>query len=131
MSFLTCFWLLPQNEHFSRSPPSPMRATQKLLYMGPPGRPGAGLRRACPARPSCAPALTLPPRGRENLRQQPSNPVRGTPGKRYFRQLGRQYLGRKASTLERGQNLVDDAVLLGLIRGQELVPLDVLADGLF
>src|SRR5690348_5242912 len=26
MSFLTCFWLLPQNEHFSRSPPSPMRA---------------------------------------------------------------------------------------------------------
>src|SRR3712207_26415 len=27
MSFLTCFWLFPQNEHFSRSPPSPMRAT--------------------------------------------------------------------------------------------------------
>src|SRR5258705_11514658 len=27
MSFLTCFWLLPQNEHLSRSPPSPMRAT--------------------------------------------------------------------------------------------------------
>src|ERR1700736_6591879 len=39
MSFLTCFWLLPQNEHFSRSPPSPMRATQILLYMGPPRRP--------------------------------------------------------------------------------------------
>src|SRR5437764_13160052 len=31
MSFLTCFWLLPQNEHFSRSPPSPMRATRSLL----------------------------------------------------------------------------------------------------
>src|SRR3712207_2984338 len=27
MSFLTCFWLLPQNEHFSRSPLSPIRAT--------------------------------------------------------------------------------------------------------
>src|SRR5919107_3961732 len=27
MSFFTCFWLLPQKEHFSRSPPSPMRAT--------------------------------------------------------------------------------------------------------
>ncbi len=27
MSFLTCFWLLPQNERLSRSPPSPMRAT--------------------------------------------------------------------------------------------------------
>ena len=26
----------PQNEHFSRSPPSPMRATQILLYMVPP-----------------------------------------------------------------------------------------------
>src|SRR5258708_18760117 len=26
MSFFTCFWLLPQNEHFSRSPPSPIRA---------------------------------------------------------------------------------------------------------
>src|SRR5579875_1088203 len=28
MSFLTCFWLLPQKEHLSRSPPSPMRATR-------------------------------------------------------------------------------------------------------
>src|SRR6478735_9593598 len=27
MSFLTCFWLFPQNEHFSRSPPSPNLAT--------------------------------------------------------------------------------------------------------
>src|SRR6185503_5510533 len=27
MSFLTCFCDLPQNEHLSRSPPSPMRAT--------------------------------------------------------------------------------------------------------
>src|ERR671920_307991 len=27
MSFLTCFWLFPQNEHLSRSPLSPMRAT--------------------------------------------------------------------------------------------------------
>src|SRR3954451_1940554 len=27
MSFLTCFWLLPQKEHFSRSPPSPNLAT--------------------------------------------------------------------------------------------------------
>src|SRR3954453_24080007 len=27
MSFLTCFCDLPQNEHLSRSPPSPIRAT--------------------------------------------------------------------------------------------------------
>src|ERR1700751_4626479 len=31
MSFLTCFCDLPQNEHFSRSPPSPMRATGNSL----------------------------------------------------------------------------------------------------
>src|SRR6266487_1096480 len=32
MSFLTCFWLFPQKEHFSRSPPSPIRAmTADLL----------------------------------------------------------------------------------------------------
>src|SRR5664279_760859 len=30
MSFLTCFCDLPQKEHFSRSPPSPMRATRTL-----------------------------------------------------------------------------------------------------
>src|SRR4051794_15270725 len=27
ISFLTCFWLFPQKEHFSRSPPSPNFAT--------------------------------------------------------------------------------------------------------
>src|SRR5690242_1666572 len=27
ISFLTCFWLFPQKEHLSKSPPSPMRAT--------------------------------------------------------------------------------------------------------
>src|SRR6202035_1364623 len=30
MSFLTCFWLFPQKEHFSRSPPSPNLATLSL-----------------------------------------------------------------------------------------------------
>src|SRR5947207_4183681 len=27
ISFFTCFWLFPQKEHFSRSPPSPNLAT--------------------------------------------------------------------------------------------------------
>src|SRR5262249_8296442 len=40
MSFLTCFWLFPQNEYLSKSPPSPMRATQQLLHARPPQRPG-------------------------------------------------------------------------------------------
>src|SRR5215204_2142532 len=34
MSFLTCFWDLPQKEHFRRSPPSPMRATYDPLPLG-------------------------------------------------------------------------------------------------
>src|SRR3954452_1924317 len=41
MSFLTCFCDLPQNEHLSRSPPSPMRATEDPLpYVGTPRRRG-------------------------------------------------------------------------------------------
>src|SRR6186997_322144 len=35
MSFLTCFWLLPQKEHLSRSPPSPIRATRRSFQSGP------------------------------------------------------------------------------------------------
>src|SRR3954453_2352414 len=34
MSFLTCFWLLPQKEHFSRSPPSPNLATSPPPALG-------------------------------------------------------------------------------------------------
>src|SRR6059058_4658554 len=62
MSFLTCFWLFPQNEHFSRSPPSPMRATQLLPCLGPPRQPRGHHQRTSP--PSVHPVLdpTLPPR---------------------------------------------------------------------
>src|SRR5207342_134654 len=34
MSFLTCFWDLPQNEHFSSSPPSPNLATSSPPQSG-------------------------------------------------------------------------------------------------
>src|ERR1700730_2111257 len=34
MSFLTCFWLFPQKEHLSRSPPSPNLATACLPLDG-------------------------------------------------------------------------------------------------
>jgi hypothetical protein len=33
MSFLTCFWDLPQKEHFSRSPPSPNFGTRTPLFV--------------------------------------------------------------------------------------------------
>src|SRR4051794_9524966 len=41
MSFLTCFWLFPQKEHFSRSPPSPMRATGTTPHDSGRPRPGS------------------------------------------------------------------------------------------
>src|SRR4051812_38755532 len=41
MSFLTCFWLLPQKEHLSRSPPSPIRATSTSLCSPRPTVPSA------------------------------------------------------------------------------------------
>src|SRR6059058_3464390 len=58
MSFLTCFWLLPQKEHLSRSPPSPMRATRSpSLVNGPAGKAGTqGL-----AGPCRCPGMTVPP----------------------------------------------------------------------
>src|SRR5579859_5173608 len=79
MSFLTCFWLFPQNEHFSRSPPSPMRATQVLLYMGPPPSPprlGAAdmIRHASSCCHIDGTALRGP--------MDPSNPLSGMGGKR-------------------------------------------------
>src|SRR5689334_17877782 len=49
MSFLTCFCDLPQKEHLSRSPPSPIRATYDLpaFTSGP----------SCPARTLCQPPV--------------------------------------------------------------------------
>src|ERR1700712_1760289 len=51
ISLRTCFWLLPQKEHFSKSPPSPIRAMSPLdLDLASSGRclvlvPSAGLAR--------------------------------------------------------------------------------------
>src|SRR3954462_14143246 len=97
MSFLTCFWLLPQNEHFSRSPLSPMRATPPP-YVSP--RPS-----------SSSPTLTPTSADVEDIH------LAGQAGGHSDR-----------DGLERGQDLVDDAVLQGLLGGQVLVPLDVPAD---
>src|SRR6267154_695320 len=42
MSFLTCFCDLPQKEHFSRSPPSPIRATDVSPCVRGPTSPSRG-----------------------------------------------------------------------------------------
>src|SRR5690242_14758008 len=130
MSFFTCFWLFPQNEHFSRSPPSPMRATQFLLYMGPPAPDRMDPAwRACPAMPSTACYLTVPPCGVRWTNQTPSAAREGRgealPALRRYRH------GGGLSPLQGRQHLVDEAVLLGTVRAQELVALDVAADLLF
>src|SRR4051794_27480973 len=85
MSFLTCFCDLPQNEHFSRSPP-----------------------------PSPILAMRRPP-AFESL----FGPLRR--GRRGCVDRGR---------LTNGDDVVDDAVLLGLRRGQDEVAIGVLADAL-
>src|SRR4051794_36406911 len=74
MSFFTCFCDLPQKEHFSRSPPSPIRATYGLLPSWPdlmpgPVSPAPPRRRSAPAGRDHASTLpgagpeTDPPRG--------------------------------------------------------------------
>src|SRR5260221_14219003 len=145
MSFLTCFWLFPQNEHFSRSPPSPMRATQVLLYMGPPAparccEPARGghVRHALRAgRATTSSTVKLLPTDGTAFRgpMDQSNPstAQGGRGKptRLPLLLGRHYLGNAlAPTLEDGENLVDHPVLPGALGREELVALDVTPDGL-
>src|SRR5260370_32147241 len=78
MSFLTCFWLFPQKEHFSRSPPSPNLAT------------------AC-----------LPLDGQDSA------------------DAGRRGDGRELAV---GEEIVDDAVLLGLFGAHDEVAVGVDAD---
>src|SRR5262249_32406986 len=120
MSFLTCFWLLPQNEHFSRSPPSPMRATQILLCPGaaaarPGGRSAAGV--------SCSVFCRRPSRDRLGASCCGfRTAAAGAPWAAESSWLGRPYLGL---ALQGRQNLIYQPVLLGLFSGEELVPLHI------
>src|SRR6266498_3708124 len=66
--------------------------------------------------------LTVPLRGPELWRKRP---VTGVPCRIKSCRLGRPYL---ALALQHRQNLIHDAILLGLLCGEELVPLDVPAD---
>src|SRR5471032_1165314 len=121
MSFLTCFWLLPQKEHFNRSPPSPMRATRRsfrsvlINSLAMRTSPAVPLRRRYPLAAANTPIerrcrvilADVPPRADKPSGRGPSGVDRG---------------------LAADQHLVDQAVLLGLLRGEDLVPLDVLLD---
>src|SRR3954454_9735712 len=110
MSFLTCFWLFPQKEHFSRSPPSPIRATG--------GHP--------PVVELCAVE-----RFSMSFGSHPTVP-RATPGWGWDTrngggaEAGSAGHGRRA--LEGLEDGVDQAVLDRTLGGQDLVALDVAAD---
>src|SRR5437660_50427 len=125
MSFLTCFWLFPQKEHLSRSPPSPMRATRS-----PPGtrnRPGGpdgcydGTAFTAVANPSfvrrgpgsacrASRATNRIPFGDGRSPDRPSRDASGGAD------------GRQLAALD---DLVDQAVVDRLGRGEDLVALDV------
>src|SRR6266496_2496379 len=127
MSFLTCFCDLPQKEHFSRSPPSPMRATYD------PFAPGTG----AVARPVHSPTVPpwpprVPPfRGaswaitRSAARDTPS--LGGRRGDTRPASAGPDGHPERAD-LAGGDDLVDDAVVLRFGRGEDGVALDVGAD---
>src|SRR5262245_705344 len=119
MSFLTCFCDLPQNEHLSRSPPSPIRAT----YVLPAQRPLTGELAcnnvACPGVTARARAVrsTLPGRSHNH------RPLRtGCFG------VSVHPCGGDRGLLPAAEHLVDQAVLLGLVGREDLVTVNVLAD---
>src|SRR5262245_31278975 len=99
MSFLTCFCDFPQKEHFSRSPPSPMRATYA-------------------SSPSCPPTAR-PPSGVRWPRYPAPRPSH------LVCRLVVVSASLQSTQFAGGQHFVHETVLLRLHRGQDLVPLDV------
>src|SRR4029077_5279608 len=111
ISFLTCFWLFPQKEHFSRSPPSPIRATGGH----PPVRPGAGAGAFVAVRYCC----------REPLDGPSSAPVWGGSHTDLCRASGGSAGRLTGGSGECGcglagvENRVDQTVLDRLLRGED------------
>src|SRR6185436_12291745 len=113
MSFLTCFWLFPQKEHFSRSPPSPMRATGGHPPIRPKWGSPAGVRQVEQVEPALGRyPVPTPDGGTDTDLHRPR--VHG--------------LGEDRGPLARLEHRVDQAVLDGRLRGEDLVALDVAAD---
>src|SRR4051812_6041761 len=116
MSFLTCFWLFPQKEHFSRSPPSPMRATggHPPVSRGGAGRSGEPHEgRAVLVESLCRRYPVPPPLGGRTRRN---------------RRDGSRWSGEHRGGLAGLDHGVDQAVLHRLRGGEDLVALDVAAD---
>src|SRR5579875_2382312 len=103
ISFFTCFWLFPQNEHLSRSPVSPTRGATGATLLSKSGV------RTC----SCLRDLARYP-------QKPRKSAANGCGR-----VTRAPESGVRDELARGDDLVHDPVLLGLIGRQDRVPLDV------
>src|SRR5215216_4913408 len=122
MSFLTCFWLFPQNEHFSRSPPSPMRATCRSSLVAEGGRESG---QPAPARyPAPVHVLLI-----QRWCRRAAQPVPPKADADCASRARRARPGRIGSDRRRGlatdQHLVDQPVLLRLVGREDLVALDV------
>src|SRR3954451_13951181 len=108
ISFLTCFCDFPQKEHFSRSPPSPMRATWTSSLSGADGR-----------RCRSAYQETVPPCGPLSpLYRQFAHAAEGNAETCY--ELLR---GGQSRRLAGAHDLVHEAVLHRLAGGEDLVAL--------
>src|SRR5690606_14916374 len=136
MSFFTCFWLLPQNEHLSRSPPSPMRAMAvDLVPSGASGAPDSSrcrLVNTVNRRHALSLDGTRHP-GPMGARRINSDGLPDTIARRAGACLATTRsrptgCGSLPCALAVREDLVDDPVLLGLLGRQDLVALDVPAD---
>src|SRR3954468_13790023 len=138
MSFLTCFCDFPQKEHFSRSPPSPIRATYVLLELAGRQLPAQdrGLIASLPShrlpnRVTEAADSTLPAKGQ--FSDPPKRACQGSASLTLPRPApDTTFLAARPDGLQAllagRQDHVDEAVLLGLLRRHDLVAVDVLAD---
>src|SRR5262245_15386937 len=126
ISFLTCFWLLPQNEHLSRSAPSPMRAT--AFFLSRVRRYG----RFEPATANDSRVFRYGWRRTPDLDGTSSQAVVASSGPSLHRAsrcrtcaLRRHYIGL---ALPHFQYVINQPVLFLFVRPQEVVPLDVPPD---
>src|SRR4051812_37058779 len=114
MSFLTCFWLFPQKEHLSRSPPSPIRATRTSPSFAR-GRSGPVSTTVQPSEPRGSP-LT------------PRRPIQRDRSPDRYRNGGSGRADREPRCLSGLDHFVDESVVDRVLRGQDLVALDVYTD---
>src|SRR3954447_9957396 len=114
MSFLTCFWLFPQKEHLSRSPPSPIRATRTSPSFAR-GRSGPVSTTVQPSEPRGSP-LT------------PRRPIQRDRSAGRSRNGGSGRADREPGCLPGLDHLVDEPVIDRVLRREDLVALDVQTD---